>query len=61
MRDNFFISLVNSEMPIYLQKIPKKKVELAEERKTINKSRKRTRKDKGGGDMIMINIYYVHV
>lgn len=61
MRDNFFKSLVTSEMPIYLQTTPKKKVGLVEKRKRINESRKRTRKDKGGGDMIVIKIYYVHV
>lgn len=61
MRDNFFKSLVTSEMPIYLQTTRKKKVGLVEKRKRINESRKRTRKDKGGGDMTVIKIYYVHV
>lgn len=61
MRDNLFKSLVTSEMPIYLQTTPEKKVELVEKRKRIDVSRKRTRKDKGGGDMIVIKIYYVHV
>lgn len=44
-----------------MQTTPKKKVELVETRKRIIESRKRTRKDKGGGYMIVINIYYIHV
>lgn len=48
-------------MPIYLQTTPEKKVGLVEKRKRIDVSRKSTRKDKGGGDMTVTKIYYVHV